>query len=168
VPEALFEFTVMNKAVDVHVSGDLVYYAAWPLLGSCPTSGCEMPTAFTKMPAVAVDSNQDALFVALQGGIIRCTLTGCEDQASIKTDYATLGLAVDASHVYYTQYDYFDSSPMLKEPTISRCPLAGCGDDAAEVIKSGDFAPFAVVVNDARIFYTDIVAGTVVSLAKPK
>lgn len=78
-----------------------------------------------------------------------------------------LGVAVDATHVYFNSFDYF-TSELGKLPSIERCPLDGCGSDEPEVVKSGSFSPFNMAVNDARLFYTNVNEGTVVSLAKPK
>jgi hypothetical protein len=166
VPEKLFEFQVENRLADVHVRGGKLYYAAWPQLGSCPTSGCAVdgPTAFTRMPALGVDSNSDSLFVARNNGLLRCTLDGCLDPI-VLSNIASLGLAIDATHAYFTTFDYFKMSGLIK-PGVFRCPLEGCGD-AAEPLASGDISPFAVAVNASRLFYTNVVQGTVVSLAKP-
>lgn len=168
VPEKLFQFTVENRAVGVHVSGDTVYYAAWPQLGSCAAAGCDdKPTAFTRMPALGVDRNADSLFVARNTGIISCSLDGCKDEKALTTDVNSLSLALDATHVYFTSYDYLNVDSTIV-PGILRCPLAGCGADKPETIKGGDIAPFDVAVNDTRLFYTDTDAGTVVSMAKPQ
>jgi len=166
VPERLFQFTVENRAVGVKVKGDLLYYASWPQLGSCALSGCnDTPTAFTRMPALGVDANDELLFVARSASLISCSLDGCKDPQTLAMGQF-LSLAIDATHAYVTAYDYAGLDSGVK-PGIFRCPLAGCGSDAPEVIKDAKIAPFGVAVNETRIFYTDTVAGTVVSLAKP-
>jgi hypothetical protein len=170
VPEKLFEFMVGNRAAGVHFSEGIVYYAAWPQLGSCAAAGCDgMPTAFTPMPAQGVESNADSLFVARNnGGVISCSLDGCTDPKNLtSTDVSSLSLAIDATHVYFTTYDFLKTDSMIK-PGLFRCPLAGCDADPPEALKKGDVAPFDVAVNDTRVFYTDTEAGTVVSLVKPQ
>jgi hypothetical protein len=168
VPDKVFQFTVENHAVDVHVAGDTVYYAAWPLIGTCAVGGCDdKPTNFGRMPALGVDSNAELLFVARFNGLFSCSLDGCKDEKALAMDVSALGIAIDATHVYFTTYDYFGMKPEIV-PGVWRCPLAGCGTDAPESLKDGDIAPFGIAVNDTRVFYADTEAGTVISLKKPK
>ena len=78
-----------------------------------------------------------------------------------------MGISVDATHVYVAASNYLELTGPTIAPTISRCPLAGCGDDAPEVVASGVVSPFAIVVTGDRIFYTNYAHGTVVSAPKP-
>lgn len=167
-PSKLFEFNVGNRAVGVHVADGSLYYAAWPLLGSCPTDDCEEgPTNFSSTPALGVAANEDRLFVARFGGLFSCSLDGCDDRTELAARASPLGVAIDAKHVYFTSYDYFMLDDTI-EPSVLRCPLAGCGTDDPEVVKSGDMSPFNLAVNDTRIFFTNVAKGSVVSLAKPR
>lgn len=167
VPTQVLQLTGANKAIDVHVVGDDLYFAAWPFLGLCPKSGCveEGPTLFERAPAVSIDSNADRLFVAKSSGIISCSLAGCLEPVTLAVAYP-LGLSIDESHVYFGESNYLMLSGVTVTPAISRCPLAGCGDEPPEVVVSGDVSPFGLAVNATRIFYTNYDHGTVVSAPK--
>ncbi len=167
VPEKVVEFTVERAAVGVHVVDGTLYYAAWPQLATCPISGCEEATELQRMPALALDSNDTSLFVGRVVGLLSCTLDTCTDPVNLAQGVMTLGVAVDATHVYFTTHDYFKNDSTIV-PALARCPLAGCGDDGPEQLKTGDIAPFEVAVNEKRVFYTDVEAGTVFSLEKTK
>jgi hypothetical protein len=168
VPEKLLELSGAVAAVGVHVVDGTLYYAAWPHLGSCPTSGCmEGPTELPHMPALALDSAQSTLFVGRSNGVISCTLPMCADSVNLIKGVQALGIAVDSSHVYFATHDYFVNDATIV-PAIERCPLAGCGDNPPEMVKTGGIVPFELALTADRLFYTDVAAGTVVSLAKPK
>jgi hypothetical protein len=167
-PVKVFDFTLENRAVDVHVKDQILYYAAWPAFGSCPIDGCSAPTEFQRMPALAIDSNDQLLFVARNKGLISCSLDGCKNEKTLAMNVSPLGVAVDSTHVYFTAYDYFGLDATIA-PGIARCPLAGCGSDAPEAVKAGDdISPAALAVNAKRIFFTNAEQGTVVSIAKPQ
>ena len=167
VPTQVLQLAQVNKAIDVHVIGEDLYFAAWPFLGFCPKSGCveEGPTLFERAPAVSIDSNADTLFVAKNSSISSCALPDCLE-SKLLTPANAVGLSIDASHVYFGESNYLMLSGVTVTPAISRCPLAGCGDEPPEVVASGDISPFGVVVNANRIFYTNYDHGTVVSAPK--
>jgi len=171
-PEKLFTFGKVHPAFGVHVTGNTLYYASWPHLGICPTSGCLTtgPTDFANIPALAVGSNADSLFVAKsQEGVVRCPLTGCAGQINpVIAAGSVTSFAIDATHVYFAEYDYLGAgNPAILKQAVSRCPLAGCGTDDPEVVASGEISPYAIAVNATRVFYTNVAHGTIVSIAKP-
>jgi hypothetical protein len=169
IPEQVFQLAFVNRAVDVHVVAGQVYFAAWPNLGFCAATGCseDGPTLFARTPAISVDANADRLFVAVNGGVLSCSLDACLDRASITPQVGAMGISVDATHVYVAASNYLGLTGPAIVPTIARCPLVGCGDDAPEVVASGEISPFAIVVTGDRIFYTNYAHGTVVSAPKP-
>jgi hypothetical protein len=168
VPQQVFELAGANRAVDVHVAAGNLYFAAWPLLGFCPASGCgeDAPTLFGRTPAISLDSNADTLFVAKNTGVISCSLDGCLEPVTLAADAHATGLAIDETHVYLAESNYLMLSGITVTPGISRCPLAGCGDEPPDVLVSGDVSPFAIAVSASRIFYTNYAHGTVVSAPK--
>lgn len=167
VPKLVLQLVNVNKAIDVRVVGDDLYFAAWPYLGFCPASGCVEagPTLFERTPAVSLDSNADRLFVAKNSGIISCSLADCLEPVTLTAAHA-VGLSIDASHVYFAESSYLMLAGVTITPAISRCPLAGCAGEPPEVVVSGDVSPFGVVVSATRIFYTNYEHGTVVSTPK--
>lgn len=168
-PVVLLDLVGTNVANDVHVAGDTFYYGAWPLFGSCPTSGCspENQLAFSGAPVVSIDTDQQFLYSARYGWgeIRRCNLPDCSDEVVLASDTVPLSVAVDDTHVYFANYDYFEFFDS-DEREILRCPLSGCGDQMPEVVQSGDISPYAIEVDAERLYYTNVEQGTVVSLPK--
>ncbi len=168
-PEVLLEQPVQNQNVnDVHVDGNLFYYAAWPQYGTCPIDGCldSGLVDWGAAPAVSVDTDSQYLYVGRFGfqDIQRCTLPDCTDIAVLASDVLPLSVAVDETTLYFAAYDAFDFA--LTDPhEILKCPLEGCGADEPELVKA-DVSPYAIALTDTRLFYTDVAAGTVVSLLK--
>ena len=168
VPRAVMTLTEVGRPLDIHVVGSTLYLAGWPNFGTCPTSGCGKEwTSIERMPAIALGSQGDKLFVASRTSVFSCTLGGCGERASLAVR-EVVGLAVDATHVYFGESDYLGLSaadPIV--PAVSRCPITGCGEEAPELIADGEVSPFGVAVNDTRVFFTNYLQGSVVSIAKP-
>jgi hypothetical protein len=96
--------------------------------------------------------------------IRRCDLPDCANEVSLATGIYALGLAVDATHLYFVENN--GMAPTTENAYIGRCPLAGSEMDGPEVVVSEDISPYAVAVDDARIYFTNFVHGTVVSIPK--
>ena len=167
-PTLLLEIPIQNQAHDVVVRAGLLYYAAWPWFGSCPTSGCLQSGRidFGGRPAVSVATDSTFLYVSEfgQSQISRCALPDCTNGVVLATGLGVLGLAVDSSHIYFAVNDSYE--PTTDNAYIGRCALAGCGSDLPEMIVAEDVSPYAIAADDARIYYTNFVHGTVVSRPK--
>ncbi len=170
-PEVLAEMVYGNAHDnDVHVDGDLLYYAAWPSFGTCPIDGCLASDLvdWGAAPAVSIDTDADYIYVAKYGfgEIHRCSKPDCTDNVVLVTETVPFSVAVDETSLYFAAYDAFDFTAAADPHEIYRCPLAGCDIADAELIQGGDISPYAIAVNDTRLFYTDVVSGDVVSVMK--
>jgi hypothetical protein len=62
-------------------------------------------------------------------------------------------------------WDFFnrESAP---PPKIVRCLVTGCGSSAPELVRDGNISPYALAVDEDRVYYTNVDHGTVVSIPK--
>jgi hypothetical protein len=168
-PEVLLELSA-NRANDVHVDGDRFYYGAWPQFGWCPTDGCgeDGRVDFGGYPVVSIDTDADHLYSARYGlgAIHRCDLPDCTSDTLLVSGVVPLSVAVDDAFLYFASYDTFEFFPSADPAEILKCPLDGCGEDDPEVVVSEDVSPFAIAVNESRLFFTNVEHGTVVSIPK--
>jgi hypothetical protein len=168
-PEVLAEFPYENpNDNDVHVDGDLFYYSAWPDFGTCPLSGCDSDqVSWAPAPAVSIDTDSQYMYVAKYGfrQIHRCDLPDCTNNVILVSETVPLSVAVDETTLYFAAFDVFASFGPADVHAILKCPIDGCGTDEPEVVRD-DISPYAVAVNEERLFFTDVEQGTVTSLAK--
>jgi hypothetical protein len=169
-PTLLTTWQIQNKTNDVHVAGATLYIAAWPMLFTCSIDGCDMPTSISGGPFVSVDTDADYLYTGRYGfpDLLRCPLTGCDinhPPLVLASNVWALAVAVDATDVYFANHDYFSASPPTKHE-IAKCPLAGCGQEVPTVVQSGDISPYGLAVNATRLYFTNVVQGSVVSVPK--
>jgi hypothetical protein len=172
-PTLLLEITGTNQPVDVHVTADTFYYAAWPELGSCDIDGCapNVPTVLGQDPFVSVDSRAEFLYTSRYGrqDVVRCPLSGCAAGTTLLAQgLFAMSVAVDATTVYIAEHDYFEfgSPDAGGARRIVKCPLIGCGSNEPTVVASDEISPFAVAVDAERIYFTNVEHGTVVSVPK--
>jgi len=169
--ELVTEWNVGNRSNGLHVAGGTLYIADWPELGTCPVTGCAAPTSIGSGPFVSVDNDASYLYGALYGlgAIGRCPLTGCgQDTGSIEkivTNVVPLAVVVDDANVYFADHDYFATT--VTRHRIARCPLGGCGAASPELVLEGDISPFSLAERHERLYFTNVVQGSVVSIAKP-
>ncbi|MBX3211855.1 MAG: hypothetical protein KF850_07470 [Labilithrix sp.] len=77
--------------------------------------------------------------------------------AAPKVSYGTnnvnsLGVAVDATTLYWTNEGTFDGTSSAKNGELLACPKAGCSGDPV-VLAEGLSAPGAIAVDDAAVYY---------------
>jgi hypothetical protein len=165
----LFEFNLEQEALDVHVQGEWLYFAAWPYFGRCSTSGClqDGGVDLGARPAVSVATDPTFLYVSAWGWseITRCDVPDCNNEVVLSTGISAISVAVDSAHLYLAVNGA--RAPTTENAYIGRCPIAGCGDGGTpEVLEATDVSPYAIAVDDERIYYTNFVHGTVVSRPK--
>src|SRR5207237_42041 len=67
MPTKLSEWAVGHLANDVHVVGQTLYVAAWPMLATCPVDGCVTPTSLVGGPNVSVDTDAQYVYFGSYG-----------------------------------------------------------------------------------------------------
>jgi len=163
-----------DRLNDVHVLGTTLYYAGWPLFGSCSITDCapENRTNLGICPAVSIDTDADYLYVARHGWqtIARCNQSDCapetfSDVLPSATMHHPISIAVDAEHLYFSETTAFPGF-VASKPGLFRCPLAGCGDQEPEPLVA-NVHPYAIALSNTHVYYTDVEAGTVNALPKP-
>jgi hypothetical protein len=173
-PTLLVDWAVGNRTNGLHVMDGTLYIAAWPMLGTCAIAGCDAPTELARGPFVSVDTNAQYLYGARYGGgsVVRCPILGClsdgTDTVTLTAGVSPLAVAVDESHLYFVDHDYFSGATATKHQ-ISRCPLAGCSEELpAELVQSGDdVSPYDLALSTTRLYFTNVAQGSVVSIPKP-
>jgi hypothetical protein len=173
-PTLLVDWVVGNKTNDVHVASSTLYIAAWPMLGTCSSDGCDAPTSIAGGPFVSVDTDAQFLYGARYGGshVVRCPLAGCKndgtDTVTLVVGVSPLAVAIDETYLYFADHDYFSGVAPTRHQ-ISRCPLAGCTEQLPpEVVRAGDdVSPYGLTSSATRLYFTNIAQGTVVSMPKP-
>jgi hypothetical protein len=96
--------------------------------------------------------------------VVRCDFPDCDNQVTMASGTGPLSVAVDESSLYFAQNEF--NGWVGAVPAISRCPLAGCGTDPPTAVQSGDISPYAIALDDERLYYTNVDHGTVVSVPK--
>jgi hypothetical protein len=172
-PQVIFQGTAFRPN-DVQVSGGNVYFTQWPAVSSCPTGGC------TGSPGdlgsgggpIAIDVDSQFIYVGRVGvqTVARCPLSGCPTGwgTELVSGIRPISIAVDATSLYVSDYDHFmwGGSDAGKTARILKCPIAGCPASGPGVLESGDISPYAIAVDAERLYYTNFVQGTVVSIPK--
>jgi hypothetical protein len=159
-PKLVTEWVSGNQTNGLHVAGDQLYIAAWPLLGTCAIGGCEMPTSIGGGPFVSVATNGQYVFAGAIGWseLLRCPIAGCSNVTPLKvaTKVGALGITLDQSSVYF-----------CNRVDIEKCPLDGCGEAAPEVVvPGGGISPYGLTSSSTRLYFTNIDQGTVTSVPK--
>ena len=79
-----------------------------------------------------------------------------------------ISVAVDSISIYIADYDAFNwvSTDAKLGPRIVKCPLDGCGATGGTVFVSGSVSPYALAVDNERLYFTNFEQGDVVSLPK--
>lgn len=150
-----------NTLLDVHAVGETLYIAAWPMLGTCPSAGCDTPTSIAGGPYVAVDTDGTYFYGSCLGWnqVVRCPLAGCGEGNADQLKVASIAgraLTVDSSATYFSNGGQ-----------IVKCPLAGCGEEAPEVVvpDAGNLVD-GLTSHAARLYFTNAEQGTVLSVPK--
>lgn len=172
-PTVLGEITFGGDWGDVEVAGDTLYFGSAPEHGSCSVNGCleDGFTSFVRGPSTSVTVDGDQLYTSRWGWnvIQRCTLPDCDDPTTVVDASRPIGLAVDASSIYFgtTNVTMGGAGGEMSAPGIYRCDKSGCDVSAATLVPKADSLPYAIAVNSDRIFYTDPESGDVISLPIP-
>jgi hypothetical protein len=128
--------------------------------GSCTDSACDPDDLATgrKHPASLEISATHAYWVEMgsypsysDGGVYVVPLAGGTPTTLAVTTAAAFGLAVDATHAYFTQR----GNGNLTNGTISRVPLAG---GLTETLATAQLAPANIVVDASHVYWVN--AGT--------
>jgi hypothetical protein len=153
---------------DVHVVGTQLIYTAWPDFGLCTTTDCSQGarTPLGAMPVVSVDTDADYIYFSRHGNelISRCDRNDCMNMVDLATEQRAVSIAVDATHLYFAKLAPFEHGA-VDDPGIYRCPIDGCGDALPQDVLPGVHA-YAIALSPTRIYYTDVDAGIVASVAK--
>ena len=91
----------------------------------------------------------------------RANLDGSGGKQSFIPDtpnHSPCGVAVDASHVYWATYSFFNPSFTL-DTTIGRANLNGSG--ANQIFITGAYGPCGVAVDSGHIYWANVVTGTI-------
>jgi hypothetical protein len=80
-----------------------------------------------------------------QGEIVSCPVGDCASPTPIDTGvYLPQALVVDNDGIYFTSYD-----------GVYTCPLAGCGNQAARPIASGQASPSIIRTDSQFVYWVD-------------
>jgi hypothetical protein len=159
--------------VGIAADDKLVYVVGGPAAYTCPVNGCG-DAAFGQLGAllngpvfgVALDATT-AYKTHAFGLLTTCPLSGCsspEDEATIVNTTKTVAVAVDATNVYWSEFDFFSSTAY--DGAIRTCPKSGCDVSAAKVLAGGSIIPYAMAVDDADLYFTDYRNGRVERIVK--
>ena len=151
---------------DVHVVGTQLFFTAWPTLGLCTTSDCSQSATLGATPVVSVDTDADYIYYARHGDrvITRCDRDDCANKIDLVTEQMAISVAVDATTLYFAKLAPLGFG-IVNDPGIYKCPVAGCGNVAPEVVLAGATA-YAIALSPTRLFYTDVAGERVVSIPK--
>jgi hypothetical protein len=89
------------------------------------------------------------------GVVVKAPVTGGAVIPLTATDVRPLGIAVDATDVYYTRY---------VSGSIERVPIAG---GPPTLVASGLVSPWMIAIDSAAVYFTSFRGGTVQKIAKP-
>ena len=172
-PELLLQ-TAAFRPNDIQVFNGNAYFTHWPGITICPVSGCsntpETLASGQGPLAIAVDAQY--VYIGRIGSqrVQRCAAPQCAltDGIDMLTGVRPISVAVDATSLYVSDYDVFQwiATDGPVEPRILKCPIAGCGTNAPTVFASGAISPYAIAVDADRVYFTNFVQGTVVSIQK--
>jgi len=158
----------------VTVVGGQMYLASWPFLAVCSKQGCAQMSAQLGMgPFVSIDVDDTGIYVAEFGRsqVRHCPLEGCSAEPAFMDQVKAMSVVVDGTRVYVADFDFIRWPP--PEPgagerpaRIVSCPLAGCPATGPTEVESGEISPYALAELGDRLYFTNVVQGTVVSIAK--
>jgi hypothetical protein len=160
---------VIDIASDPHNCGRIGHDCR---LGACDAGVCQPFSYAVGEPTpwgLALDANRIYWTNDLAPGSVRaCPLAGCDASgpatlASAAT--AITRLAVDATNVYFTEFDAGD---------VASCPLTGCTGAPAS-IQTGEFEPMGIALGGGNVYWAvsggteihfrPLAGGTLVTLA---
>jgi hypothetical protein len=127
--------------------------------GLCKASSCQPLVLATGQGTVAGVALQDAYvyFTSLSNNVVARVLKvgGGKVETLAKSPDVSLAkhLAVDGTHVYWGNADCCSG-------VVARCPLAGCGAAAAEVLASGE-EPTGIALDTGFVYWSDHNAGEI-------
>ncbi len=101
--------------------------------------------------------------------VSRCPLSGCASADPVLIDaIRPISVAIDATSLYVSDYDVLQwgGPDANTPPRILKCPIAGCGASGPTVLESGDISPYAIAVDSDRLYFTNFIQGTVISILK--
>ncbi|MFP6685868.1 MAG: hypothetical protein VB934_14205 [Polyangiaceae bacterium] len=144
---------------EAHTASDPVNCGACGVLchGTCSDGACDPddlatgrlhPTAIELSATHVYWSEMGTYPYYNDGGVLSVPLAGGAPTKLATTATAAFGLAVDATHAYYTER----GSGNLTNGVLSRVPLAG---GTAEVLATNLFAPSNVVVDATHVYWTN-------------
>jgi hypothetical protein len=84
---------------------------------------------------------------------------------------ATLILAVDDRHIYWTQSkEFWGGIPAHATWTnrVDRCPLAGCQPYAPSTVSSGEISPWGVALDADYFYWSEYQKGRIIRTPKAR
>jgi hypothetical protein len=154
----------------VAVNGQRIVASFFPSdLVECPFEGCPDPEDRTLLESgggIMDVKFVDTTIFFTRWGMQR--IDQCEMGSNCSATFTTFhlpvtgatGVAVNATHVYFTETDFDAFSSTATEGTISRCPIDGCEDEPESVLTSAE-VPFGLAVEPGVLYYTDFGDGSV-------
>jgi hypothetical protein len=178
----------VTQPFGVAVDGQHVYYTSGsglertpitPVDGGSPETIDPLSTA-TDVGYVAVDDERVYYAYGISNGdgrvysVPKATPNGPKEQYGT-ANKASLGVAVDATTLYWTNAGTFDAQTNVNnhDGSIMACPKAGCGGNPPTVLETGILWPLTLGVDGDAIYYLvfgsarDATDGELRRIAKP-
>jgi hypothetical protein len=116
----------------------------------CPKAGCPaggpttLVSGLSQPWAVAVDAQNAYVTNFKTGTVVRCSLSGCGNAATViaSGEGGPSGVALDATRVYWTNYN---------SSTVRACALSGCGA-GSDVIATAQVHASGIALDDDYVY----------------
>jgi hypothetical protein len=95
-------------------------------------------------------ADQGHLFLAEEGKISGCSLPDCADLTALVTNVKPLGLALDATSMFWVEEG---TSPDFTDGTVHRCGRFGCASPTLMTPEKNEYRPGAVAVGEGSVFW---------------
>ena len=112
----------------------------------------DLPAPYPWLGTIALDET-DA-YLGGHGGVMRVSKQGGTPSLIANVEGISLGIALDATHVYFTD---------TEKGTVVKVPKGG---GAAETLASGQARPVSVAVDDTTVYWANINDHTIMKVAK--
>ena len=166
-PSCPSDFVIAQPSFGVEglalVNATLIYLSELDGLLATPADGGQTRTvysAFNGQRRALAASTSAAYWLQNGVEIVVCPLTGCAAPSHVASAKGPSMLALDTKRLYWPNGG--DAGG------IYGCSLAGCGiTGPGDVLAADQGQPFAVALDDTKIYWTDRASGEIRSLVKP-